>query len=147
MPLPLFLIPILSGLIAQALKPLLNRQFYSTLEITGRQIPRYGGMPSAHSAFAASLVTITAASEGFTSLAFAISISLYILVIDDALRMRMFLGHYGAALVKLIKTLPTTEQKEYPYLEARLGHKPREVIAGTILGISISLLIILTLAL
>ena len=137
-PVPLFLVPMLAGLTAQALKPFLNQKFYSTLEIAGRQIPRYGGMPSAHSAFTASLVTMAGVVEGIDSMAFAIATTIFILTIDDALRMRIFLGKYGFALSKLVKGLPKAAQKEYPYIESRLGHKPAEVIAGIILGIVVT---------
>jgi len=128
----------LAGLCAQALKPFLNKKFYSSLEIAGRQIPRYGGMPSAHSAFTVALVTVTGVVDGIDSMSFAISTAMFVLTIDDALRMRMFLGKYGFALSKLVKRLPKDAQKEFPFIEERLGHKPSEVISGIFLGIIVA---------
>src|SRR5688572_16552884 len=101
MTLPLFLIPILAGLIAQALKPLLNKQWYAQLDPDGRKIPRYGGMPSAHTTFIFSLATVVGMVDGFTSTTFAIAAVLVILVMDDALRMRIFLSRHGLALSQL----------------------------------------------
>lgn len=133
--LPLFLIPILSGLIAQALKPLLNRQWYAQISKDGKKLPRYGGMPSAHSATAFALVTVVGIHDGVNSSTFLIAIILMIWTLDDALRMRIFLSRHGQALRRLIQKLPKEERSTYPYLESRLGHKPLEVVAGAALGI------------
>lgn len=141
MQLPLFLIPIVTALIAQALKPALNRKWYATLTPDGRRLPRYGGMPSAHSAFVFSMATVVALADGIYSSSFVIAATLMILVLDEALRMRIFLSRHGQALRRLIQKLPAGEQQAYPYLESRLGHKPLEVVAGAALGICISLFI------
>lgn len=139
---PLFLIPILAGLIAQGLKPLLNKHWYAELTERGRKIPRYGGMPSAHTAFATSLATVVGLADGFASATFAIAAAIVIFVLDDALRMRIFLSRHGQALSQLVDRLPAAERAQYPYLEARLGHAPREVVAGAVLGVALSLSIV-----
>lgn len=140
---PLFLIPILVGLVAQALKRFFNKQWYAELSAGGRKIPRYGGMPSAHTAFSFSLATTVALAEGFGSASFAIAASLVIFILDDALRMRIFLSRHGEALQKLIDRLPEEQQRTYPYLETRMGHKIHEVIAGAVLGIGLTLVTML----
>ena len=146
MPAPLFLIPIAVGLLTQALKPLLNRQFYATLKEDGSRVPRYGGMPSAHTAFAVSLVTVVGWVDGITTTSFVLASALLILILDDALRMRMFLGHYGRALYQLIEKLPAEERAAFPYLERRLGHTPLEVVVGAIVGGLFSFLLLFFLA-
>lgn len=133
--LPLFLIPILCGLIAQAIKPLLNKQWYAQISADGKKLPRYGGMPSAHSATAFALVTVVGLHDGLKSTTFLIAVILMIWTLDDALRMRIFLSRHGQALRRLIQKLPKEERGTYPYLEARMGHKPLEVVAGGALGI------------
>jgi len=135
---PLFLVPILAGLIAQALKPLFNKTWYHHLSKAGKHIPRYGGMPSAHTAFATSLATVVALVDGLYTTSFMIALSLVIFVLDDALRMRIFLSRHGLALRKLVDRLPAEDQKRYPYLETRLGHKGREVLVGAILGVVVT---------
>lgn len=142
---PLFLIPILAGLTAQALKPLLNRRYYSPLKVAGHAIPRYGGMPSAHTAFAVSLVTVVGINDGIFSTSFAIAATILFYTLDDALRMRMFLGRFGQSLRLLISEEPPERQKQFPYVESRLGHKPLEVAAGAALGVLIPLLLMLVL--
>ncbi len=141
MPLPLFLIPILVGLAAQGLKPLFNAQWYAELKEAGRKIPRYGGMPSAHTAFSFSLATVVALVDGLSSTSFAVAASLVVFILDDALRMRFFLSRHGEALHKLISRLPLEQQGAYPYLEARMGHTLSEVTVGAALGVGLTLVI------
>lgn len=136
----MFFIPILVGLATQAIKPLFNKEWYAHLDGKGRKIPRYGGMPSAHTAFIFSLATVVGMVDGFMSGDFAIAAVLVVVVLDDALRMRIFLGRYGAALRRLIQKLPEDEQRLFPYLETRLGHKMPEVIVGALIGIGLTLL-------
>lgn len=142
MSLPLFLIPMLVGLLAQSLKPLLNRRWYAQLEATNKRVPRYGGMPSAHTAFATSLATVVAWADGFSGPTFAIAATLVIYVLDDALRMRAFLSRHGLALRLLVERIPAAERTQFPYLETRLGHKGTEVLVGGLIGILVSLLLL-----
>lgn len=132
---PLFVIPVIAGLTAQAIKPLLNKQWYATMGPDSRKLPRYGGMPSAHAAFAFAMATVVWLAEGLTSASFVIAAALVILILDDALRMRIFLSRHGLALRRLIQKLPPEERRSYPYLESRLGHKPVEVLVGGAWGI------------
>lgn len=139
---PLFLIPILAGLMAQGLKPLLNRHLYATMQADGRRVPRYGGMPSAHSAFVFSLATLVGVVDGIYSTTFVIAVAAVILILDDALRLRIFLAGYGQVLDRLVRRLPAPEQQGYPYVETRLGHRPLEVTMGGLLGIVLSLTVL-----
>lgn len=139
MTLPLFLIPVVVGLTTQAIKPLINKQWYATISPDGKKLPRYGGMPSAHSAFAFSVATVIGLADGLFSSTFIIAVALLFLILDDALRMRIFLSRHGLALRRLIQKLPKEERATYPYLESRLGHKPLEVLVGGVLGVTLSL--------
>ena len=141
MGLPLFLIPIAVGLTAQALKTLFNPAELKIMLKSDGHMPRYGGMPSAHTAFAFSLATVVLLAEGVHSTAFAITAVVVIFILDDALRMRIFLGRHGLALKQLITKQPEANWGEFPHLEARLGHKPLEVLAGAIFGILLSWLL------
>jgi acid phosphatase family membrane protein YuiD len=139
---PLFLIPIIAGLTAQGLKFFFNknRRFFQKTE--EGYLPRYGGMPSAHTAFVFSLATLVAVIDGFASTSFAVAAALAIFVMDDALRMRIFLGYHGQAIFRLVTRLPVEEQKGYPTLETHLGHKPAEVTVGALLGTFMTLAIL-----
>lgn len=131
----LFLIPVLVGLLTQFSKRFFNKDWDSSAKIEGYHLPRYGGMPSAHTSFALSLATLTLLADGVASSSFAIAIALVIFILDDALRMRVYLGHHGQALAQLIRKLPPEEQNAFPHLEDRLGHTVPEVIGGALFGI------------
>ena len=90
-------------------------------------------MPSAHTAFVISMVTSIGYYSGTTSGAFAISVVLAIIVVDDAFRLRMYMGDQGRYLNMLIRQLPVDEE-QFPRLKERIGHKLSEVIIGGLLG-------------
>lgn len=140
---PLFLIPILAGLVAQALKPVFNKEWRDGQAKTLDPRPRYGGMPSAHVAFAASLAAASAATEGAASATFAIAIAMLILVLDDALRLRIFLGRYGIALRRLLERASPDATKDLPPIEWRMGHNVPEVVGGMLVGLLVTLLVLL----
>lgn len=141
----LFLIPLLVGLVTQFSKRFFNQNWHSEMTEIRSHLPHYGGMPSAHTAFAFSLLTVIAWESGIASPSFAIAVVLAVIILDDALRMRIFLGHHGEALHKLIKTLPEKEQKSFPLLETKLGHKPIEAFVGGIVGMVLTLVILIVL--
>lgn len=136
----IFLIPIAVGLTAQIIKTLIG-----ILQGTYRWslLPSYGGIPSAHTAFVISLTTTIALINGIYSAAFAIAFFLSIIIVDDALRLRVFLGNHGKALNILRQSIYKDNHLEarFPHLETRIGHSFIEVIAGVIVGIVLTLLI------
>ena len=142
---PYFLIPLLVGLATQFSKRFFNRSWKSEMNDSVRHLPHYGGMPSAHSAFAFSMVTLVGYTAGITSPVFAVAVVLAIIILDDALRMRIFLGRHGQALVRLISLLPKEEQKAFPPLEKQLGHKPIEAIVGALIGVVLTIVLLLVL--
>ncbi len=143
MNLPLFLVPIFVGLATQAMKPLLNKGWAEHYRYEIKFLPRYGGMPSAHTSFAFSIATVVAMSEGLNSAMFAIAVVVVIFILDDALRMRIFLGRHGQSLIRLISKLPKEERVKYPHLETQLGHKPKEVAAGAVVGTVLTIIVMI----
>ncbi len=137
---PLFLIPILVGLITQFSKRFFNREWKSEMHDKLPHLPHYGGMPSAHTAFAFSMLTVIAQTSGITNPLFAVAVVLAVIILDDALRMRIFLGRHGEALVRLISLLPEQQKKDFPPLEKKLGHEPLEAVVGAIFGVCLTLL-------
>ena len=96
----------------------------------------YSGMPSGHSAFVSSLTTVIGLSQGFDSPLFALTLAFAVLVINDALRLRQYLGQQGSIINILIKDLKEDQflDEKYPIMKERIGHTIIEVIAGLILG-------------
>lgn len=97
----------------------------------------YGHMPSAHTGFITSLVTSIGYYAGINSGAFAVALALAIIVIDDALRLRIYMGDQGRRLNFIIEQLKI-DKKEFPRLKERVGHRKSEVIVGAILGFLIT---------
>ncbi|NTW26746.1 MAG: divergent PAP2 family protein [Candidatus Moranbacteria bacterium] len=137
-PYAVFLIPIVVGVIVQTIKFVL----YSLKHGWNiRYAFTHGHMPSAHTAFAFSLVTSIGFYEGIHTGTFAIAVALAFLIIDDATRLRMTLGDQGKYLNMLIGQLNINED-QYPRLKERMGHKVSEVIVGAILGLTFTTIFI-----
>ncbi len=97
----------------------------------------HGHMPSAHTGFIISLVTAVGYYNGISSPAFAVAFVLAIITIDDAVRLRMYMGDQGRYLNKIIENLNLEEK--YPKLKERMGHRIREVIVGGLIGLTFTL--------
>lgn len=104
-------------------------------------IMTHGHMPSAHSALAASLVTTIGLSEGIETGEFAIAVVLGLIILDDAVRIRMYLGDQGRFLNMLTQTL-NLDPSQYPRLKEHVGHRVSEVICGVLFGFSLSWLLV-----
>jgi acid phosphatase family membrane protein YuiD len=98
-------------------------------------------MPSAHTAFAVSLLTSIGYFEGLDSGAFAVTVGLAFLIIDDAVRIRMHLGDQGRYLNMLIEQLKL-DKNQFPRLKERVGHRVSEVVVGGIFGFIVTALLI-----
>lgn len=132
----LFLIPVLVGVTTEAIK------FANYCRKHGwdlRYSITYGHMPSAHTAFVMSLVTTVALVDGFTKTSFAIALAFAIIVIFDALRLRVYMGEQAQYLNRLAKEL-NLDESTFPRLKERVGHKPEEVAVGALVGIFLTLL-------
>jgi acid phosphatase family membrane protein YuiD len=100
----------------------------------------HGHMPSAHTGFIVSLVTSVGYYEGIHTGAFTVAVALAIIVIDDAARLRMYMGDQGRYLNMLIRQLNVNED-QFPRLKERMGHRVSEVIVGGIYGFLLTLLL------
>jgi len=132
-----FIIPIVVGVIVQATKFII----YSIKHGWDiRYAMTHGHMPSAHTGFIVSLITSVGKYEGVHSGAFAVAIALGVLVIDDAVRLRMILGDQGRYLNMLMEKLNVEDK--FPRLKERVGHRISEVIVGGIYGFFLTLFLI-----
>jgi uncharacterized protein len=129
------LIPITVGLFVQVLKFILYSAKHG---VKWEYLFTHGHMPSAHTAFVISALTSIGYYAGTASSTFALSVIFAVLIIDDALRLRVFLGDQGRYLNMLVEQLPVDKRK-FPRLKERIGHRLSEVIIGGIIGFSLSL--------
>lgn len=137
-PYAVFLIPIIVAIIVQAIKFVLYSLKHGW-DI--RYMFTHGHMPSAHTAFATSLIVSIGFYEGIHTGTFAVAIALAFLILDDATRLRMHLGDQGRYLNMLIEQLNISEQ-QYPRLKERVGHRVSEVIVGAVLGFLLTIFFI-----
>lgn len=98
-------------------------------------------MPSAHLALVTSLTTMIGLTEGLTSPIFAVSLIFSFIIIRDAFTIRKYLGDEGKIVNDLVGKLPAEEQKKYPNLPQKVGHKVSEVLAGIAWGFGLTLML------
>ncbi|NTV55595.1 MAG: divergent PAP2 family protein, partial [Candidatus Moranbacteria bacterium] len=132
-----FLVPITVGLGTQIVK-------FAIFTMKHGWKPEYmfthGHMPSAHTAFAVSLAVSVGWYEGVTSGSFAVAAALAFVLVDDAARIRMYLGDQGRYLNMLVQQLDIDESK-FPRLKERVGHRVSEVIVGGLIGLIATLVL------
>ena len=135
-------IPPLVGIITQITKFLI---FVSKHGWRWNYLLAHGHFPSAHSAFAISMLIITAQVEGVESGAFVVAFALAFIIIDDALRLRMYLSKQSRYLNQLVRDLSRRKlisPAKYPILKERIGHYRHEVLAGLIYGAGLTYLLL-----
>jgi uncharacterized protein len=133
----IFIIPVFVGLFTQTLKFVIYSMKHGW---NWRYAFTHGHMPSSHTAFVISLATSIALfdDDKFSSGAFSVAIILAFIVIDDAVRLRMYLGDQGRYLNMIIQQLNISEEK-FPRLKERIGHRVSEVIIGGLLGFALTI--------
>lgn len=133
----IFLIPIFVGFAVQLTKFIV----YSLKHGWNiRYAMTHGHMPSAHTGFIISLVTSVGYFEGINTGIFAVAVALAIIVVDDAVRLRMYMGDQGRYLNMLIRQL-NVDDSQFPRLKERMGHRVSEVIVGGIYGCLLTLIL------
>lgn len=112
-----------------------------------------GGMPSAHSALVCSVAAGACNKFGFSSPIFALSITVALIVMYDAMGVRYAASKHAKAINDIVNIIKNdeeflkTDNKQYLVeilknkLDESLGHRPIEVICGAILGIVLALII------
>lgn len=125
------IIPLLVGIITQTVK----FTIYSLRNgLDWSYIFTHGHMPSMHSALVTSLVVVVGYLAGVGSATFSLAVVLALIILDDALRVRMHLGDQGRYLNMLVETLNLDKEK-YPRLKEHMGHRMSEVSVGVVLGV------------
>ena len=132
----LIIIPIMVGAITQVIKLIIDG---IPNNLTWQHLYNdYGGMPSSHTAFVVSLVTAVGFREGIGSAAFAVSLIFMLIVVRDAVGFRREIGRNSVMTNFLAKELFKKRKVDIPHLRERIGHTIPEVIAGALLGFSLT---------
>jgi len=99
-----------------------------------------GGMPSGHSATVTAMATTAGIEYGLASPIFAIAAILAIVVMHDAMGVRMEAGKHAQALNELLEMLSSVKEAPEVKLKELLGHTPLQVCCGAVLGLLIALI-------
>lgn len=130
---------ILAWFTAQVIKVLLS--LLENKKFDFRRLVGSGGMPSSHSAFVTSLAAAVGLEKGFSGVEFAICAVFALVVMYDAAGVRRAAGQQARILNKLVEQWEKSDFSDTDKrLKELLGHTPKEVFAGALLGIAIALL-------
>lgn len=125
---------------AQLLKVAFGRLRHGVWNV--RELLSSGGMPSAHAALVSALASAIGFTDSFDAPYAMIAAGLAIIVLCDAATLRREAGEHAKILNilvgKLNDRLDEDERIVVAKLKERLGHKHREVLAGTLLGMFVA---------
>jgi acid phosphatase family membrane protein YuiD len=138
----LIIVPVIAWLTAQVLKAIIN--ILVTKKFSLSRLVGDGGMPSGHSATVVSLACMCAFVCGFGSVEFAISAILAIIVMHDAMGVRLEAGKQAMSIISIIAVLDEyicekDKQVKTEKLKVLIGHTPLQVVAGAILGFIVAM--------
>lgn len=128
---PYLAAPIIAWLIAQFIKlglSIKNNKHRNNYSILFKS----GSMPSSHSSTIVALTTVIGVIDGITSALFGLAAVVGAIVIYDALNVRRAVGEQGTVLKRLLGEKST-------FYRAK-GHKPEDVLVGSVIGILVGLL-------
>src|SRR5579859_858908 len=101
-----------------------------------------GGMPSSHTALVTGAFMAVGLQEGFNTPLFAVAFVVAMIVVYDATGVRRAAGDQARVINLMIDELLTGHPLAEKELKEVLGHTPREVLGGILLGMLISYLML-----
>ena len=136
--------PLMAAVIACVLAQLLKPVFaiLSGHKFSYHQLLSTGGMPSSHTSAVISLTSSIGVIYGVENVAFAISFVFSIIVMHDAMNIRMEAGKQAKVINEWSEIL-SKMHKDGPFeptnLKTLLGHSFAQVLGGIILGLLVGL--------
>ena len=137
---PFLLIGLSSWFWAQLIKTIIHAIVTKSIDFT--RLIGDGGMPSGHSATVCAVATSTGILYGLGSFPFAISVIVAIIVMHDAMGVRLETGKQAKLLNEFIDLFARLEQplSDQEKLKELVGHTPLQVCMGALLGIATGIL-------
>ena len=136
---PFLLIGLSSWFWAQLIKTIIHAIVTKSIDFT--RLIGDGGMPSGHSATVTALATTAGLRYGLDSPVFAVGVILAVVVMHDAMGVRLEAGKHARAINELMEMLGSDALQPEEKLQEFLGHTPLQVCFGAILGFFVSLLL------
>ena len=137
---PFLLIGLSSWFWAQLIKTIIHAIVTKSIDFT--RLIGDGGMPSGHSATVCAVATSAGILYGLGSFPFAISVIVAIIVMHDAMGVRLETGKQAKLLNEFIDLFAKLEQplSDQEKLKELVGHTPLQVCMGALLGIATGIL-------
>ena len=137
---PFLLIGLSSWFWAQLIKTVIHAIVTKSIDFT--RLIGDGGMPSGHSATVCAVATSAGILYGLGSFPFAISVIVAIIVMHDAMGVRLETGKQAKLLNEFMDLFAKLEQplSDQEKLKELVGHTPLQVCMGALLGIATGIL-------
>lgn len=132
---------LLSWLTAQVVKTILYALINKEINLT--RLTGDGGMPSAHSATVTAVAVMTGLTCGFDSPLFAVASIIAIIVMHDAMGVRLETGKQAKMLNEMVALFAALGQPKLSMetkLKEFVGHTPLQVMVGMLVGLTVSLI-------
>lgn len=102
-----------------------------------------GGMPSSHSSTVCALAVSTAFLYSVHSFEFSISLVLALIVMHDAMNVRLETGKQAQIINAMIKDNPFNWKGDVfeQHLKELVGHTPTQVVCGALFGVLVALIV------
>ncbi len=136
---PVLLAALTAWLIAQVLKVLI--EFIKFRKWNWAVVFQAGGMPSSHSAMVSATALSIGLIVGFDTEVFAIAAIFAMIVIYDATGVRRESGKQAVLINSIIEEISKGKIPPQEKLKEVLGHTPGEAILGTLLGLTVGLVV------
>ena len=135
---------LITGVVAWGISQVLKIIIYTIInrKIVLERLFGDGGMPSSHSATVTSVAITSGMVCGWDSPVFAVAVILAIIVMHDAMGVRLETGKQAKAINEIIEHLLTADAVDLTpdkVLKEFVGHTPLQVAVGFLLGVIVSL--------
>lgn len=128
-------------IVAGILKTIID--FIVNKKLSLSRIMGAGGMPSSHTSTVVALMIAVAHRDGVSGSTFAIAVIFMIIVIHDAIGVRLETGKQAQVLNKMIFESETFKDLDFEKkLKEYVGHTPSQALVGAIVGIIVATLMI-----
>lgn len=131
----------LAWLVAGVLKMVIELIMNKKLSL--KRIVGAGGMPSSHTSTVVALAIAVAYESGVESVPFAISVIFAIVVIHDAVGVRLETGKQAKVLNTMMFESKAFDDLDFEkQLKEYVGHTPLQALVGAIIGIIVAVIMI-----
>ena len=135
-----FGVSIIAWFVAQVLKVILTLLTQKKLDLY--RFVGSGGMPSSHSSFVMGLSTAVGLKHGWESTLYAITLVFALIIMYDAAGVRRAVGKQARLLNEIMSDKHKFKLLENKKLKELIGHTPKEVFGGAVLGVVLANLLI-----